>query len=73
MDAQVLIYRRFQLLGAAVRAAPDLLFGNRGEPPFDLVDPGYAHGCDVQVKAASQPANRESSPSYKCRSCPAPD
>ena len=37
---KVLLYRLFQLLGAAVGTAPNLLFGNRGEPPFDLVDPG---------------------------------
>ena len=40
VDHQVLLYRLFQILGAAVGTAPNLLFRNRGEPPFDLVDPG---------------------------------
>ena len=39
MDRQVLIYRLFQLLGAAVRAAPDLPFGNRREPPLVCAKP----------------------------------
>ena len=57
VDPQVLLYRLFQLRGAAVRAAPDLPFGDRRELPFDLVDPRCARGCEAQVEArlASQP------------------
>ena len=40
-----------------MRATSNLPFGDRREPPFDLVDPRCARGCEVQVEArlASQP------------------
>src|ERR1700732_3448841 len=38
-----------QLLDAAMDAALDLLVGKQCEPAFDLVEPGSAGRCEVQV------------------------
>ena len=40
-----------QLLHAAMHAAFDLLVGEQREPAFDLVEPGRAGRCEVQLVA----------------------
>ena len=49
------LYRPFQLRRAPVGAAPDLPLGPRGEPPFDLVEPGGAVRREVQVEPPQRP------------------
>ena len=39
----------FERLGRAVDAAADLLVGQHGEEPLDLVDPGCTGGREVDV------------------------
>ena len=48
----------FQLQRAAVDAAPDLFFGQLGEPALDQIQPGSRSGSEVQVEARTlgQPA-----------------
>ena len=40
-----------QLQGAAMNAAPDLLFGQLGKPALDQIQPGSRSGGEVQVEA----------------------
>ena len=47
--------RPFQLRRAPVGAAPDLPLGPRGEPPFDLVEPGGAVRREVQLEPPQRP------------------
>jgi hypothetical protein len=47
----VLPDRGFEGLGAAVRAAAELLLREEAEPAFDEIDPGCADGREVQMVA----------------------
>lgn len=47
---QILPDRLLQLPRRAVRASPDLLFGERGKPTLDLVDPRCRGRGEVNVK-----------------------
>ena len=46
----IVLDRLLQLPGRAMRAAPDLLFGQRGKPALDLVEPGGRSGREVNMK-----------------------
>ena len=50
-----------QLLRAAVDSAPNLFFGQFGEPALHQIQPGGRRGCEVQVDARTlgQPAANE--------------
>ena len=53
VDGQVVLNRLFQLPGAAIAAASELLLGEGREPSFDLVQPGSVGGREVQVEVRS--------------------
>ena len=46
----IVLDRLLQLPGRAMRAAPDLLFGQRGKPALDLVEPAGRSGREVNMK-----------------------
>ena len=50
-DLQVAADGVLEFAGAAVSAAPQLFFGQRGEPALDQVEPGSARRREVQVEA----------------------
>ena len=58
---------------AAVDAAAQLLFGQQGEEPLDLVEPGRTGGRQMHVPA--RPARQPSADAAFCgwRNCPSPD
>jgi len=47
-----------QFAGAAVSAAPQLLFGQGREPAFDQIEPGSSGRGEVQVKAGWRSSQR---------------
>ena len=57
MELEIVFDRLLQLPGRAMRAAPDLLFGQRRKPALDLVEPGSRSGREVNMKprVASEP------------------
>src|SRR5262245_61482805 len=50
-DGQILTNGRFQGAGTAMRAALDLLFGQRGKPALDQVQPRGARRREMHMKA----------------------
>jgi len=57
VQIQVLANGLFELARRTMRAAPDVLLGERGEPALDLIQPRGRGGGEVNVKArvASEP------------------
>ena len=57
-EVEIMANGVLQFAGAAVSAAPQLLFGQGREPAFDQIEPGSSGRGEVQVKAgvAQQPA-----------------